>query len=619
MEVQSSLREKWGSRTAFIVAAIGSAIGFGNVWRFPSLVFQYGGGAFFIPYVLALLLIGIPILILEISVGQFYQTGDAGAFGRINKRFRGVGIASVLCSFVVTLYYCVLLAWVLRMFLISFQGSDGKWGNVSGEIAYDWFRSNVTGFESAKGMLPTKIILPNLLALAIVWFFVFLSLAFGIRITGRIAYFTVGLPVLFLIILLIRSSSLPGSREGVKAYIGNWDFRVLVEQPGMWSEAVSQIFFSIGITFGVMTAYASYMDRNSPVFANSLFISLGNSFYSFIAGFAVFGVVGYTANLVGTSIEEVNIRGPALIFATYPLALSTLPGHGHWERLFFVALFFLGIDSAFAFTEAVTTVVSDTMLFRNVDKRIILAFVCTAGFLGGLLFVTDTGLLWLETTDFYVNFMLLLVGILETFAAGWVYGIENQIEKLGTNPVIFYMVATYLPLIVASTLWFGTSSGSLWKGFVALVLSYIMLMIGVVLSLRRSIKSKLESKEMTFREAIIELLMGNVLKLRDDLEGVVQYIPLVWFFLIRHFIPPVLVILFVNLAASKNSNNKAVFGNYSSYPTPYQAVGILVFSFALMIVVTGIVFPNIYKCFEVVQIKLDPNDVVEEEDGTISD
>jgi len=139
-------RERWTSNVAFYFAAIGAAVGFGNVWRFPALAADYGGGAFFIPYLMALFLIGIPLLILEISLGQYYQTGDVGVFGSFHRRWRGVGVASVACAYMVVTYYSVLIAWVIRAFFDSF-GDNDPWANdgTTGEIAANYFVDEIIG------------------------------------------------------------------------------------------------------------------------------------------------------------------------------------------------------------------------------------------------------------------------------------------------------------------------------------------------------------------------------------------------------------------------------------------------------------------------------------------
>lgn len=148
-----------------------------------------------------------------------------------------------------------------------------------------------------------------------------------------------------------------------------------------------------------MQAFGSYNERNSPVFSNSLIIALSNSFYSFMAGFAVFTTVGYIAFREGKPISELNgLGGPGLVFGVFPVALGTLNGAGHWERLLFVVLFMLGIDSAFALCEAVTTVFKDTTLFYKTKRVFVTGLVCTVGFLCSLLFATDAGYYLLDVS-----------------------------------------------------------------------------------------------------------------------------------------------------------------------------------------------------------------------------
>lgn len=162
-----------------------------------------------------------------------------------------------------------------------------------------------------------------------------------------------GIPVILLFVFLGTAVSLPGAHDGIYQYIGRWDVSVLTKQGDVWSTAVSQIFFSLGVTFGIMTAYGSYCGVGEPAFCNSVTIALCNSIFSFLAGFGVFAAVGHLAYEEGVDISQVKFSGFSLVFGTWPVILGTLPGGIHWVRLLFFDLFLLGIDSAFGFTEAV--------------------------------------------------------------------------------------------------------------------------------------------------------------------------------------------------------------------------------------------------------------------------
>jgi solute carrier family 6 GABA transporter-like protein 1 len=270
--------EIWSSRPAFYFAAVGAAVGFGNVWRFPAISVEYGGGAFFIPYFLAFFIIGIPIMVLEIGFGQFWQTGDVGVFGSFNPRLRGVGVASVACGWMLVVYYSVLIAWVINAFFGAF-GDDAPWADegVNGDIAITYFLEEIIGTSTlGESQTATRMMWDNVGYSALAWFVIWACLAFGTKVTGRIAYFTMGIPIIVLFIYLIKGLTLTGASDGIKIYIGEWDVSVLKERGEVWSAATTQIFFSIGITFGIMTAFGSHCKRHEPAFVNSVVIASAN-------------------------------------------------------------------------------------------------------------------------------------------------------------------------------------------------------------------------------------------------------------------------------------------------------------------------------------------------------
>lgn len=191
----------------------------GNVWRFPSLSVEYGGGAFFVPYLMALFLIGIPLAILEIGFGQYFQTGDVGVFGGFHPRLRGVGLSSIACGFMLVSYYSVLLAWVVHAFVDSFTDNH-PWNdpNLDSGMAVGYFVNDIIG----AGTLPystssaTRMVPANVGYSALVWTFLYLCTAWGVKWTGRITYLTMGLPIVMLFLLLIRGCTLPGASEGIR-------------------------------------------------------------------------------------------------------------------------------------------------------------------------------------------------------------------------------------------------------------------------------------------------------------------------------------------------------------------------------------------------------------------
>jgi SNF family Na+-dependent transporter len=599
---QGDTRERWSSRLAFYFAAVGSAVGFGNVWRFPSLVYEYGGGAFFIPYVLALFLIGIPLLVLEISLGQYYETGDVGVFGSIHRRLRGVGVSSIACGYMLVTYYSMLLAWVCNAFFDSF-GSNNFWAQaqVTGSEAKDYFYNVIIGMGTLdEDLRPTRLVGKNVGYSFLTWAVIYCCVAFGVKTTGRITYVTMGLPVILLFVFLGRALTLPGSDEGVDAYIHNSNWNMLTERPEVWSKAVSQIFFSLSVTFGIMTAYGSHCHRTEPAFVNSCVVAISNCLFSFVAGFAVFATLGHLSLIENLeSISQLEYSSFGLVFGSWPVALGTLPGGEHWIRLLFVMLFLLGIDSAFSFMEGFLTVLGDTKAFHKVDRKITSFVLAMTAFLLSLMYATDAGLIFLDTIDYYINFVMLLVGGFECFAAGWVYKIENQIENLGAAIVFSHMCTYFGAFILACCLWFGLSNAAdaLWAGFAGLVGFYVLGMSYTAFLMNKKMQEN--PGRWTWNSMTYELMFKNIADLKSDLSSVVGYLPFTWNLLVKFFIPPVILILFGLSCDAENADGTKVFGHYSGYVfSPYQILGILCVVFTGFLFLSSLVAPRMYSALQ---------------------
>jgi SNF family Na+-dependent transporter len=288
----------------------------------------YGGGAFFVPYLMALLLVGVPLTILEIGFGQFFQTGDIGVFGGFHPRLRGVGLSSVACGFMLVTYYSVLIAWVLNAFFDSWS-DNAPWGkdNLTGGEAVDYFINDIIGARTlpADGT-PTRLVGKNVGYSLLVWVLMYAATAAGIKWTGRLTFLTMGFPVVLLLVFLGTALTLEGAANGVKAYIGIWDMEILKTQGEVWSVACSQIFFSIGLTFGILTAYGSHCPRDEPIVLNSCVIIFSNSLFSILSGFAVFAALGHLAYIEAVAVTDLDYAGLSLVFGTWPVVLNTLPG-----------------------------------------------------------------------------------------------------------------------------------------------------------------------------------------------------------------------------------------------------------------------------------------------------
>ncbi|NCN98735.1 sodium-dependent transporter [Candidatus Pacearchaeota archaeon CG10_big_fil_rev_8_21_14_0_10_35_219] len=406
-------RERWKSRTVFLFAAIGSAVGLGNVWRFPYMTYKFGGGAFLIPYLIALFVIGIPLLMLEFALGQKFQRGAVDSFRKIHHKLGGIGVLAVLSGFIIVLYYAVIMAWTLIYMLNSFS-SELPWvGNADG-----YFHTTVLGLTDSVSSIG-GINIPLLIALFVIWVAIYFIVRKGVDSVGKVVMISMPLPLILMLVLFIRGIFLPGAFEGIIAYLQP-DLSALMD-PDIWIAAVAQIFFTLSIGFGIMTAYASFNSKNQNVRGDTYITAISDAAMSLFAGFVVFAILGYMATTEGVAVADVATSGPGLAFVVFPEALSLLPSAWFFSLLFFLALFALGIDSAFSIVEAVNTTIGDR--YKKPNRPKIAFFTCLISFLLGIIFVTGAGLYFLDIVDYFINnYGLVTAGLLEAVVIGWYFG-----------------------------------------------------------------------------------------------------------------------------------------------------------------------------------------------------
>jgi len=442
-----ALRDRWPSRTAFVYAAIGSAVGLGNIWRFPFLAEKFGGGAFLIPFLIALFVAGIPLLILEFAIGQKIQRGAVDSLASIKKKLSGLGWWALFTAFIVISYYVVIMAWSLIYLFASF---GVQWS----EDPESYFFNNVLQISESVGSIGT-IVPAVFIGLLISWILIYFCVWKGVKSVSKVVMWSVPLPIILLIVLLIRAFTLDGAMIGIVEYITP-DFSALFDSE-VWIAAVSQVFFSLSIAFGVMIAYSSYNKKGSDISKNAFTVGIADTVIAIIAGFVVFGTLGFMAEQQGVAFDEVVASGPGLAFIAFPQALSLMPFGTIFSILFFLTLFTLAIDSAFSLVEAVNIVISDKIKMK---KQYIALIVCTLGFLAGIIYTTNGGLFILDVVDHFVtNINLIVIGILECIAVGWIFGAKkmrsyiNKVSdfKIGAwwDTTIKYIIPISLAVILA--------------------------------------------------------------------------------------------------------------------------------------------------------------------------
>jgi NSS family neurotransmitter:Na+ symporter len=454
----TATRDRWSNRAVFIFAGIGSAIGLGNVWRFPYLTYEYGGGAFLIPYIVCIIVLGIPWLMMEYGMGRYFQKSAPGVFEGIGKKFEWLGWWPSIIAFLITGYYSVILAWSLR-FVISSVNMDWGVGTEGAHNASNYFFSNILNISDSPGNLGSIAWL-TVLCLLFVWIMQFISIRNGAKESGKWHVLFVVAPWILLIGVAIRGFTLPGAAAGLNSYLTP-DFSQLLNA-NVWFGAGSQVAFSLSVGMAGMFAYGSWVAKKADINNSTIITAFGDTATAFFAGFAVFSIVGFLAQGLNVPLSEVSTSGIALAFITYPAAVSMVPtGNALVGILFFLSLFTIGVDSAFFLTHGGVIAPLTDKFGWNLKKTTI--WVCIAGFITGLLYCTQAGLYWLDIVDRSVSFYgLLITGALSALVVGWVFGadkLRNHVNE--TSDIKFgawwnWLLKLVVPLaLLAMVVWGG--------------------------------------------------------------------------------------------------------------------------------------------------------------------
>uniref|UniRef100_A0A8C6YG50 Transporter n=1 Tax=Naja naja TaxID=35670 RepID=A0A8C6YG50_NAJNA len=489
---ENTERGNWSSKTDYLLSMVGYAVGLGNVWRFPYLTYQNGGGAFLIPYALMLALAGLPLFFMECSLGQFASLGPVSVW-RILPLFQGVGITMVIISTFVTIYYNVIIGYSLYYLFASFQRvlpwatCDPEWADqkcsktpivslcnvtMGGTI----IQMNYTEVESmnltcinntqvfAETQVPSEqywnnkvlqrsenlsetgeIVWYLALCLLLSWLIVAASLFKGIKSSGKVVYFTAIFPYVVLIILLVRGATLEGAREGIEYYIGTQSNFTKLGEAEVWKDAATQIFFSLSVAWGGLVALSSYNKFHNNCYTDAIFVCLTNCLTSVFAGFAIFSILGHMAFRANKKVSEVVDSGFDLAFVAYPEALSQLPVAPLWSFLFFFMLLLLGLDSQFATIETITTTIQDIYPAVMKKMRVVVTMgLCLLLFLLGLVCVTQAGIYWVNLVDhFCAGWGILFAAILELLGICGIYGGNRFIKDIemmiGKKSFLFWL------------------------------------------------------------------------------------------------------------------------------------------------------------------------------------
>ncbi|KAE8282200.1 Sodium-dependent neutral amino acid transporter B(0)AT3 [Larimichthys crocea] len=519
-------RAKWDNKAQYLLTSIGFAVGLGNVWRFPYLCQIYGGGAFLIPYLIALVFQGLPLLYLELAVGQRFRVGSIGVWKSISPLLGGVGIASMIVSFLVCIFYNTILSWVLWYFFHSFQNplpwsqcplNENRTGyNVECEkstpVNYFWYRETLnisTDIETSGSMHWWLVV-----CLASAWCVVYICFIKGIESMGKAVYVTATFPYLVLTIFLIRATTLPGATDGLMyLFTPKWE---ILKNPQVWLDAATQIFFSLSVAFGGLISFSSYNPAKNNCERDAVIVGVINSATSIYASIPIFSILGFKATNVYNSCRMENIldltnhfelaeqnitlenydqwfdhlnstypdqvaslklrpcdlqkfldqsaSGTGLAFIVFTEAVIEMPGSQVWAVLFFIMLFSLGLSSMFGNIEGILTPINDLKLLPNwIPHEVKTAIICMICFLTALLFTLSSGNYWVEVFNGYVGSVpLLIIAFFEIIGVVYVHGMKNFSDDI-------YFMTGSRPNIYWKACWMVISPLMLLVVFVAYV------------------------------------------------------------------------------------------------------------------------------------------------------
>nr|XP_033326953.1 sodium- and chloride-dependent transporter XTRP3 isoform X3 [Megalopta genalis] len=500
-ESKEDNRAAWSGKMQFFLSIIGYSVGLGNIWRFPYLCQQNGGGAFLIPFFVMLILEGVPLFLIELGLGQRMRQGALGVWNTIHPWLGGIGIASCIVTFFVALYYNVIITWCFFYLFNSLEDPlpwakcpevDGKPVEEcvkSSETAYFWYRTTLDAAPSIEDGQSLKWWI--VLCLLLSWIVVFFIVMKGIQSSGKVVYFTSMFPYLVLTIFFIRGITLKGASAGL-AHMYTPKIAKLLE-PTVWLDAATQVFYSFGLAFGSLIAFGSYNTPDNNCVRDVILVSTCNAFTAIYASVVIFAILGFKAmtnvdkclasnkNILfdnglitypnitmeeyEDAVSKLNMtmldfplatcslseqldnaaEGTGLAFIVFTQAIVELPGAPFWSCIFFMMLLALGLGSQIGILEGMLCVIFDIDLFKRIKKQYMTGVVCTVCFFVGLIFCTGAGEYWLKMFDSFAGTIgLVMVALMEMLSVVFIYGHEKftkDIEEMtGYRPGPYWQV-----------------------------------------------------------------------------------------------------------------------------------------------------------------------------------
>ena len=416
-------KQEWNSNLAFMMAMIGSAVGLGNIWRFPNVLYSNGGGSFMIPYIVSLFLLGISFVLVEYAVGFKFKKSLARILYSVKDKLDPVAWFILLVVFLITTYYVCVVGWDFIYIILSFTKAWGANPDL-------YFSNNVLhATDSISGLFT---IVPNVLfSVFIIWFIAWMILKRDLNEgIGRVSKILLPLLCLIVVGIVAFSLTLPGASIGyTQIFHPNWN---ALANPDVWLAAFGQIVFSLSLGMAIAMTYASYLPEGSKLVDNAVIVAFSNSGFAVFNSIGIFSILGFMAATSGIPFNELVTEGTGLAFVVFPQVFNTMGGAAYIiGPLFFICILFAGITSVIALLEGVCYSISEKFL---IERKKTATVVCIVGFLISCIFATGAGSTILGIFDAYLNnFALLFAVLLECIIFGWIYKFDDLIETLNNN------------------------------------------------------------------------------------------------------------------------------------------------------------------------------------------
>lgn len=486
-------RVRWNSNLVFLMAMIGSAVGLGNIWRFPYLFFSNGRGTFLIPYLVAILILGFPFLLLEYSLGAKIRDSVLNTFGRVDKKFKLVAWIIMLITFLVITYYLCIVGWDFNYFLLSFTKG---WGSNPDAFFNNGFLQSTTQVSGIFNIVP-YILVGVLILWSIVWFISHRDLNEGI---GK--FTSIFVPLLFIlgIGIALYNVTLSGSYLGFMQFFRP-DWSALLNL-NIWLAAFGQILFTLSLGITVVLTYSSHLPDNTNLTKNALIVIIANCGFELINAVGVFSLIGHMAYVSGVPFDSLITQGSGLAFVAFPHVFNIMGLAGSiLGPLFFFCILIAGLTTAVSYIEPLVDSLESSF---NFTRKKAVTVICVIGFLISCIFTTALGNLLITIFDeFLNNFALILMVIAQCIIFGYIYKLDSLMEILNKNTWFKigswwkYIIKYILPCIMV-IIWIGglydlLSSIDLVKGVVCIIIVAILMIVPFILNRLENKRNEIKS------------------------------------------------------------------------------------------------------------------------------